>query len=139
MQPVYDLIELIIVENKSFNIDSIETYYNIFDNFSHREKLYFIKTLLKHINIGCTFYPLFISTIYEDNKSLLRYLDSDIIVNTKVYFPEFYFKFITFLFNSDYNFCSFQNDFKNNSNISTINFVKETLDYVMTIKNIENF
>lgn len=149
MQAAKDLIGSILIskfnsEDSKVSLKDISKYYSIFENFSYTEKLCFIRYLSNNIGISYEFYSLFISTIYDDkiyenDKSFLKYIDSEIILNTKVYFPDFYFQFINFLYFSDYNFDTFENDFKNNKNTSTIDFVKETIQHVSLIKNIESF
>ncbi len=144
MQTANNLITTILVykiNSKNIQVSrrEVSRYYAIFDNFSYKEKIRFIRLLSDNTHIPLDFFSLFISKIYEDNKSLLKYIDSDIIIKIKVGFPEFYFQFINFLYFSDYNFDTFENDFKNNKNTSTINFVKETIQHVSLIKNIESF
>ncbi len=149
MQAANDLINSILIcqfdsgYSKS-SLKEISKYYSIFEDFSYKEKITFLRILSRNRGISSEFYSLFVelvynNKIYENNKSFLKYIDSDIIINTKVYFPEFYFQFINFLYFSDYNFDIFENDFKNNKNTSTIDFVKETIQYVSLIKNIESF
>lgn len=138
-QNVDDLINQI--ESTSFikQINNINLFFDLFLNLKDDEKNLFLRLLSNSSNINLDFFPKFIMFIYQNNKEDLKLVHPDTIVFTFVSFQNFFYEFIGLLFKSDYDFSIFTQRFINNKHSSTIEFIQNTMNYIDSMKNIENF
>lgn len=138
-QNVDDLINQI--ESTSFikQINNINLFFDLFLNLKDDEKNLFLRLLSNSSNINLDFFPNFIMLIYQNNKEDLKLVHPDTIVFTFVSFQNFFYEFIGLLFKSDYDFSIFTQRFINNKHPSTVEFIKNTMNYLDSMKNIENF
>lgn len=120
-------------------INSIDVFFDRFLKLTDYAKVNLILFLSENQSIDEKFYPLFISKVYEQDKESLKFIKTNVIVQTHAHFNSFYFEFLNILCLSNYDFSLFKSDFEHIYFEDARTFFNETIEYIDLNKNIRDF